>query len=452
MKKLLLSLFASIFSLWIASAQDITGLWHGAFDMQGKTFRITFGLEKSEDGYKGFMVSLDQSPQQIPLSSITYVNNELSLNIDNIGFAYDGIVKEDGTIEGEFTQSGSTFSLPLSREEIGITLVRPQHPVPPFPYREEEVSFRNERAGITLYGTLTVPEGEGPFPSVIMVAGSGPQDRDETLLEHKPFWVIADYLTRNGIAVLRYDKRGIGESEGQYEVATVSDFARDAQAAADFLRNTDKVNSGKTGIIGHSEGGKVAFVLGSRKAVDFIVSLAGPGIKGIDVSISQAEAIIRAYGAPEDKITQYIELQRETLEIGMDHMGTHEELVAKYAELFKGTPEAGQEQKMAKQMESPWLRSFLMFDPISYIKKTGCPVLALNGDKDLQVLADLNLGAIEQTLKESGNDNFTIKKYDGLNHLFQTADTGLMDEYGTIEETFNEQVLKDMTDWILSIE
>lgn len=449
MKKIILLISAVVLCTGTILAEDITGKWYGTAVINGIKLKIEFELEKSGDTYSGYMISPDQSSQKIPLSAVSYDGNELNASVGSINFAYKGNLNDDGSINGSFTQNGMTFSLPLSRTET--VRPRPQNPVPPFPYDETEVSFRNEKDGITLYGTLTAPHGDGPFPAVVMVTGSGPQNRDEELLGHKPFLVIADYLTRKGIAVLRYDERGVGESEGNYAQAGLYDFADDAQCAVRYLKTIDKIEPGKTGVIGHSEGGAVAFILGSRKAADFIISMAAPGINGPDLLLAQTEAILKTSGVPQNYIDTFLKGRRQIFEMALADTLGMEEQIKECAKILAGTPEAGQEEVMIKSLHSPGLNALLKYDPAPDLQNISCPIFAINGGKDVQVPSKLNLPAIEKGIRSNGNRNLIVKEYEGLNHLFQTAKTGLSMEYGSIEETFNEKVMEDIAGWILSL-
>ncbi|MDL2245630.1 alpha/beta fold hydrolase [Parabacteroides sp. OttesenSCG-928-J18] len=445
MKKIYVWLFCSLFIMASVSAQDITGNWYGRADVGAMKLRMNLTFEKSGDTYSGYMVSPDQSSAKIPFNKITFEANQLSLEIAQIGFKYQGVWKEDNTIEGSFTQMGAQFPIKFSREETVAN--RPQHPVPPYPYQTEEISFRNEKANVRLAGTLTLPEKEGKYPAVVLVTGSGPQNRNEELMGHKPFWVIADYLTRQGIVVLRYDERGVGESEGKYNECGIPDFAEDAAAAIAYLKNRKKVDSQKIGIIGHSEGGSIATLLAAQQVPAFIVSLAGPGENGRDLMQKQRIALFKTSGATDEYINSY----NETMTKLEDYiLATDKNTVKKESitAIIAGTPLAGQEQTIIAQMTSASMLTLLRFDPLDYFKKITCPVLALNGDKDLQVIAQPNLEGFRQIIA-NGNNRVTTKEYPGLNHLFQHATTGLPAEYSQIEETISPEVLKDMGEWIL---
>jgi uncharacterized protein len=343
-------------------------------------------------------------------------------------------------------------------------LNRPQEPKPPFPYRAEEVSYENAGAKVKLAGTLTIPEGKGPFPAVLLITGSGPQDRDESLLGHKPFLVLADYLTRRGIAVLRVDDRGVGKSTGKFAEATTFDFADDAQAGVNYLKSRSEVDGKRIGLVGHSEGGVIAPIVASRSSdVAFIVLLAGTGLTGEDIIYLQSKLIAQAEGAKANDTQINEALQRKIFAL-VKQEAAGPELVKKLQTLVKEestkwTPE--QKKELDKQggllavyaslqeFSKPWFKTFLAYDPTTNLKKVKCPVLAINGELDLQVPYKENLEAIRYSLESAGNTKVTTKSFPQLNHLFQKCKTGSPTEYGKIEETFNVEALKCVGDWVL---
>ncbi|MDL2230544.1 alpha/beta hydrolase, partial [Alistipes sp. OttesenSCG-928-L06] len=376
---LLLSL-CCIFST--VNAQNISGKWYGTSHVGAHTLRIIFDISQEEERLSAKMQSPDQSPAWIDAHSVELKNDTLNIRIPHIGLAYQGVVLPDNQIEGSFSQGGATFSLNLSREEIIRN--RPQTPRPKFPYTIEDVTFRNEKAGIDLSGTLTIPwQGKAPYPAVILVSGSGPQDRDETLFEHKPFWVIADYLTQNGIAVLRYDDRGFGESEGVHNLATTLDLAEDALAGIEYLRSRPEIATGKVGLAGHSEGGLIAFVLAAQGKTDFILSLAGPGLPGSEILARQNADAAKAAGAPENYVTELYSTLRDALEI-IATIGNSNERKEKITARFAGTPLETNTEQWYAAMTSPWMYTFLRTDPAEFLPSVNCPVWAVIGEKDLQ--------------------------------------------------------------------
>jgi len=368
-------------------------------------------------------------------------------------------------IVGTFSQGPASFPMELSRSaEESVLLVRPQEPKPPFPYPTREVTFPNPEAGIELAGTLTLPEGAGPFPAVVLVSGSGPQDRNETLLGHKPFLVLADHLARNGVAALRFDDRGVGESTGDFAAATSEDFATDALAAVAYLREQPEVGRGRVGIVGHSEGGLIAPMAANRSDdVAFIIMLAGPGVPGIDILVAQGVLINRVGGASEHIIELNTRIQTGLADIvaAEPDPDVADPLMRSFMrELIDMLPDYVREaagaalsdetiDQTVKQLNSPWFRFFLHYDPRPVLEHVEVPVLALFGGKDLQVPAELNVPEIEAAFARAGNDDATVRTLPGLNHLFQEADTGSPAEYAQIEQTLSPVLLDAVSTWIL---
>jgi pimeloyl-ACP methyl ester carboxylesterase len=367
------------------------------------------------------------------------------------------LAEDERRLTGIFQQGPFKLAIDFARDDeyAQPQVRRPQHPEPPYPYEARDISIGHE-AGHVLAGTLTIPEGDGPFPAAVLISGSGPQDRNEEIFGHKPFLVIADHLTRHGIAALRYDDRGVGKSTGSLGGATSRDLATDAVAAVKYLTGVEKIDARRIGLIGHSEGGIIApMVAGMTDEVDFIVLLAGPGVPGDDLLRVQGELILRASGATEEAIEDLKQQQEEVF--GLMKAGVEgEELVAKLRTVVETELKAmgfeGEQLKTiadvrTEQVASPWMRYFLTYDPRAAYRKVRCPVLALNGTLDLQVWHEQNLPEIEKAIRSAGGD-ITIRRYEGLNHLFQPATTGSIAEYGVIETTFDEQVLRDIVQWI----
>ncbi|MDH6305394.1 pimeloyl-ACP methyl ester carboxylesterase [Parabacteroides sp. PF5-5] len=446
MKQLSFLFLLLILLVTSCSAQpDITGKWYGRPDVGGFSMRLTFDISQSDNGYTATMESPDQTAEKIPVTSVTFENNAVNIQIAPIDFAYKGELNKEGIIKGSFTQGGQTFTLDLSRREPE-PIERSQTPGQTDAYHTEEVSFMNEKAGIRLAGTLTLPKSSTSFTAVVLVSGSGPQNRDEEIMGHKPFLVLADYLTQRGIAVLRYDDRGVGQSEGDYAKATLDDFASDAQAAVEYLKTRKEINKEKIGIVGHSEGGGIAFKLASEKVPAFIVTMAGVGVDGFSLLRMQRKALFTASNIPEEYINQYNDYMDQAQRLAVEATSFFQ-LRDGITQLFTGTYMEKQIDPAVKQLSSPEIVSFLKYDPSPYFKKISCPILALNGMNDLQVPCSENLSAILEGL--STNKEVTTKPYFGLNHLFQTSNSGLPAEYAQIEETINPEVLKDIADWLL---
>jgi pimeloyl-ACP methyl ester carboxylesterase len=350
---------------------------------------------------------------------------------------------------------------PASEPARGETKKRPQEPAKPFPYSEELVSYENKKAGVKLAATLTLPRGTAPFPAVLLITGSGPQDRDETILGHKPFLVLADYLTRRGIAVLRADDRGVGQSTGSFSTATTADFAEDVQAGVEYLSLRKEVNPRQIGLIGHSEGGLIAPMLAARlNSIAFIVMLGGQGQPGEEVLYAQGQEILKVLGASAEELATQRDLQKrlfalvktETDSGTLDRkvraiLDEHVSKLSDEKKKERAALKAGL-QAQVRMLESPWLRFFISYDPRPALRKVRCPVLALAGAKDLQVPPEANLREIDQALREGGNKDYTVKLLPQLNHLFQTCTTGSLAEYAKIDETLCPAVLETIADWI----
>jgi hypothetical protein len=459
--------FVTIAITWLisfsATAQDITGQWNAVLNVQGTKLRLVFNIAKTDTGFSATMDSPDQGAKGIPVTKTTFVNPILNLELSSARIEYSGELK-GLEIVGTFKQAGQEFPLNLSRKAAEKEVAkRPQEPKAPFGYYAEEVSFENTKDKNILAGTLTLPTKEGKFPVVILITGSGPQNRDEELLGHKPFLVIADYLTKNGIAVLRYDDRGIAKSTGDFKSATSADFATDVEAAIAFLKTRKEIDKKKIGLIGHSEGGVIAPMVAARsKDVAFIVMLAGTGIKGDKLLLLQSKLIAEANGVPKEEIEKMLAVNSSLFDLVVksdDDKKLKEDLTNiinqtlekdTTAELPPGVTKEKFVEMQVKQVSSPWMQYFIKFDPATTLEKVKCPVLAINGEKDLQVPPKENLTAIAAALKKAGNKNVTTKEFPNLNHLFQEATTGSPTEYSTIEQTFSPLALEVVANWIKS--
>jgi pimeloyl-ACP methyl ester carboxylesterase len=448
-----------------ATAPSPIGLWLGTLKVGEAELRIAFSIHAGgTNEFVGTMTSLDQNRAEVPCRSVAFNDTTLELDLPTIRAKYTG--KLDGKAArflGEFTQAGKTFPLVLDRIEKLPEAKRPQQPKPPFPYTSEDVAFRNAAAGIDLAGTLTIPKGQGPFPAVVLVSGSGPQDRDETIFDHKPFLVLADHLVRAGIAVLRYDDRGVGKSGGRFAGATSADFATDAFAAVQSLRARKDIDPKGVGICGHSEGGLIGPMVAAEHPAEvaFLVLLAGPGIPGGQILKEQnldamrnakvGDAYRKCMSDFFDEAMPLVASDRNAADLKR----SLEELAGNLVKDWKDESERDTMRRhgagLAAAFAEPWMRYFLAYDPAGALKKVQCPVFALNGEKDVQVRAEENLAAIAAALKAAGNDRVAVKEFPGLNHLFQTCKTGAATEYGSIEETISPVVLKEVAAWIASL-
>lgn len=442
----------------LLKAGDITGNWEGILTVQQNNLRIVFHIHSTDSILTSTMDSPDQGAFGLPTTRCSFVNNRLEIVATGLGLFYQGTLQGD-SIVGTFNQGGISFPLLLKRLEKPM-FDRPQTPSEPLPYISEEVIITQPGDSISLSGTLTLPDSTGTFPAILLIAGSGPNDRDETLFGHKPFLVISDYLTRNGFVVLRYDKRGVGKSTGNFDKATIRDFTDDAVMAINYLKQQKEVDAEKIGLLGHSEGGIVAPIVASEeKGIRMMVLLAAPGTTGIEVVLDQNEISMRQQGMEPETIEKLQMLNREMFESLLTWDGSESQkttLRDRLLHLWEQLPllvtmKMNKESYLRSQfnaMIKPGYRSFLAVDPAKSLEKVSCGVLAINGENDLQVPAVRNLTAIEKALKKAGNQRYEIKKYPLLNHLFQESATGRVDEYGKISQTISPEVLSDITNWL----
>lgn len=463
MKKILVILFM-LGATVLSGAQEITGQWNGLLKAPGAQLRIVFHIEKEGDGFKATMDSPDQNAFGFKVTSVQFEKQELILKLAELMIEYTGI-PINGIIKGNFKQAGMSFPLDLTREEITVQAYRrPQEPVEPFPYLAEEVKFENVLDKIKLAGTLTYPSGRGPFPAVVLISGSGPQNRDEEVFGHKPFLVLSDHLTRNGIAVLRFDDRGTAQSEGSFATATSEDFARDVEAAIEYLKTRNEINHQQIGLIGHSEGGIIAPMVAVKSPdVAFVILLAGTGIPGDELLLLQQRLIGRAYGLSDEELNQAAVINKEAFRIlrGSNQPDELSRLLTDFlkenlknnadSQIPQGVSEDEFIAMQVQQLVTPWMRFFISHNPAPLLEKVACPVLALNGEKDLQVPPAENLSAIEKALLKGGNTKITVKELPGLNHLFQECETGSPAEYAEIEQTFSPLALNKISSWISKV-
>ena len=436
------------------STWDLDNTWMGSIDAGAIKLRIVFHVTSTPDGLAATMDSPDQGATGIPVTSVTREGLLLKLEMKQLDGKYEGRVSEDKTtIVGTWTQMGNSTPLVLKplKDRAEAELKRPQNPAKPYPYQEEEVSYENKAQGDRLAGTLTVPPGKGPFPAVLLITGSGPQDRDESLLGHKPFLVLSDYLTRRGIVVLRVDDRGVGKSTGTFATGTTADFATDVEAGVEFLKTRAEVDPHKIGLVGHSEGGIIAPLVAARNHdVDFIVMMAGSGVPGAEILAEQTLLISEANGVSKEDAEKHAIEERELLAFVIKEKNSPT-FKQDLRERLAGKVEDPQLGAQLAALTSPWFGYFLAYNPAPALRQVKCPVLALNGELDLQVPAKQNLPAIRKALEEGGNENFEIDELPRLNHLFQTAKTGSPSEYSTIEETMSPAAMEKISKWIHKI-
>jgi len=467
----IVSLFVLIMASLHGLAQDqeligkIKGSWSGKIKVGAAELTLVVNIIPDEKN--NFTVTID-SPDQgvkgIATSKVTVTLDSLIVKSAILKGTFEGAFADNySTLKGKWKQSGMTFPLDLQHSFEKYSVNRPQEPIPPYPYLEREVTLKNEKANVELAGTLTMPQSGGPFPAVILITGSGPQNRDEEMMKHKPFLVLADYLTRKGIAVLRIDDRGIAKSTGTFATSTTLDFATDVSAEVDFLKKQKDIDTTRIGLIGHSEGGLIAPIVASeREDIAFIILLAGPGVTGEKILLSQVAILNRKAGLSDKEVKDDSLLRIKIYSIikkNPDNDKATEKIKSLVTTFKKKNPDEMGFAKMdnnqlnlfIQQGTSPWFRIFLTLDPVNYLSKVHCPLLALNGSLDVQVPAKENLPAIEKAMIFGGNSNYSVEEMPGLNHLFQHATTGNIDEYSKIEETMSPDVLEKIAEWINKI-
>jgi pimeloyl-ACP methyl ester carboxylesterase len=439
--------------------QGFEGVWWGTLQAGAQRLRVVFRLQRDADGQlRGTIDSLDQAATGIPISEITVEGNTIRVRSDAVQGEFVGALSEDGKqIVGTWKQGGQELPLTLTRGEPP-TPKRPQEPKPPFPYRTEEVRIPHLKERFELAGTLTLPESKPPFPAIVFFTGSGAQNRDQEVFGHKPFLVLADYLTRAGYATLRMDDRGVGGSGGDLRTATTLDFADDALSGVRYLQKRKEIDRKRIGLLGHSEGALVCAIAAAKapREVAFLIMLAGTGVPGEQILYRQAELMSRKAGLAEPLIERNRALQQRVFEIlkrERDDAKAQDAIYEAMLQSLGAGANLPENQKAALRAQaanyiSPWFRAFITLDPAPYLRKVRCPVLALNGELDLQVDPEQNLPAIERALREGGNKRITIRRLPNLNHLFQKARTGLITEYTEIEETFNPNALEAIRKWL----
>jgi uncharacterized protein len=443
-------------------AEAIRGNWLGTLKVRTIKLRMAIAITGEPNGpLKATFTSVDQDNAPHPFDEVSLNGNKIRL-VFKRAIVIEGTLNEEGTeINGNFKQGHASIPLDFKRtEKAPEAPKRPQEPKRPFPYKEEEVTYQNPAEHSMLAGTLTLPKKGGPFPAVLLITGSGTQDRDEAIFGHKPFLVLSDYLTRRGIAVLRVDDRGIGGSKGDLAKSTSENFASDVLTGVNYLKTRKEIDPHKIGLIGHSEGGIIAPMVAVKSPdVAFIVLLSGTGIPGKEISLLQMEALMKDSGQSEVAIAKARDLQRKLYDIiehETDAKTRHAKLKQAFEEGLSGlTPDekktagaSANAEQSATAIERPWIRFYFLHDPRETLRQVHCPVLALIGSKDIQVPAKENLPEIEKALKEGGNKDFTVKQLPNLNHLFQTSKTGMLDEYPKIEETMSPAALEIIADWI----
>ncbi|MCX8019967.1 MAG: alpha/beta fold hydrolase [Chitinophagaceae bacterium] len=455
----------SILPFAYAQTNPFVGTWNGLLKTGSIELQIVFHIRQDSTGrITSSMDSPDQNAYGIPCDKTEIKDQNIQVEITKLFLLFSGKLLNDSVISGTFTQ-GIQFPLELKKSHTGSLRPRPQHPKPPFPYKSEEITFYNSTKTIRYGATITIPQGEGPFPAAVMITGSGPQDRDETIFGHKPFWVIADFLTRNGFIILRVDDRGVGKSSGNFADATSMDFASDVSAAVDYLLTRPEINLQKIGLIGHSEGGMIAPVVANkRKNIHFLILLAAPGVKISELMAEQNYAVLKSRQISEKTSNYYTRLFKKVNSLFLKHNDSALAVkkclqylnrwvknidTTSLKELQLESPENRIQyaKNMYQSLRLPWLRYFMQFNPQPYLKKLKGNVLALFGEKDIQVTVPLNSEGMKKALQKS-KAVFEIMVLPGLNHLFQTCRRCTVDEYASLEETFSPAALDIMKNWL----
>lgn len=457
---ILLIMLLTSFQSVCQKKNSLEGIYLGTLKLPNVEMRIAVTVNKNSNGdLNASFNSVDQGSGEIAFDSVFVKDYHVRLK-SNVGLEIEGNFENDWNIfTSEFRQRPGKFPIVFKRVAVLPALKRPQEPNKPYPYKEEEISYRNEDANVELAGTLTIPEGEGPFPAVVLLTGSGPQNRNEELLGHKPFLVIADYLTRKGIAVLRSDDRGMGGSTGDFVNSTTEDFADDGLAAIDFLKNRKGIDFNMIGFVGHSEGGMMAPIAASKsKDVDFIVLLAGPGANLADNVIYQRSLLAKKRGATMEEIQAQENWLKQLNAIARKEI-SNDEVHIEIKEAYNNLEEEQKnllnwdEKRIKDETErilQKWWRYGIRYNAVETISKLDCPILSLLGEKDLQVPASLNENELKKAIA-SGHKSSEVKIIDGVNHLFQTCETGDQSEYQKIEETISPVVLETISSWILNL-
>jgi uncharacterized protein len=437
--------------------EGLDGDWRATINRNGVDLRLILHITTTKAGTNASLDSPDMLASGIKISELTKAGNTIAFKVPSTGGTFVGKLDSNDSFTGAWSVPNQdlldvTFTRDLDAQENNKPN-RPQVPTEPFEYTVEQVTYDNPLAeGVTMAGTLTIPAGKGPFPAAILISGSGPQDRNETVFGHQPFLVLAHHLTSNGIAVLRYDDRGVGESTGDFSSATSADFATDANAGYTFLSTREEIDQESIGFVGHSEGGLIApIAMETNPSIAYLVMLAGPGTSAKQIVQSQNRLIALSQGTKEEDIAKTALVNAQIVD-AIAASSSDEEAGERIRELM--TPEnmeimgvnESQLEMIISQSTTPWRRFFLNYDPAHYLPSITCPVLAINGELDLQVPAEENIKGIKSLLLS--NKDVTAMTLEGLNHLFQTAKTGALGEYNDIEETFAPQAMEIISSWI----
>jgi len=464
MKTMITTVFIIVMSIINGFSQDLPGVWHGvAKTPDDKEVLFVFLFEENEQGFKTTMAVPTFNVSGIKPKSTALDQGKLTIDASELGMKYEGTWNKSlHQIEGTYTEGGVRLDLNLKKGNPKIAKVnRPQEPLKPYPYHEEQVVFHNTQAGIKLSGTFTKPNQKGKYPVVVLISGSGRHDRDGSMMTHKPFLVLSDYLTRNNIAVLRFDDRGFGQSTGDFSKATTADFAQDALSAVQYLKSRSDIDANLIGLIGHSEGGIIAPLAANQSEdVAFIITLAATGIPGREVAVQQSKTL-RPFPVQDE--VSFERNVRKSIDIVTSEREFSEKRTALYTHnntyltpILKSLGASDQNiaafiKKETETILKPWNNYFFTYNPADEFEKLKIPVLSLNGNKDKQVDAGINQGEIKKALVKGNNDNYKVITLDGLNHLFQECISGSIDEYKNLEQTMSPRAMEEVSQWIGTI-
>lgn len=450
MKNIIIILLLAFFTI-SSFSQDISGSWIGELNIPSGKFELAFKILKNGDHYESTIDIPKQGLNGVKAETTTFIDKEIIMTFPSFQLEYKGNLNDKNEIIGNLYKGNSPVSLNLHQGEI--ILNRPQEPKPPFDYYSENITFISSD-NLKMEGTLTLPEKKGKFPVVIIISGSGPQNRDGEIFGHKPYYVIADQLTKNGIGVLRFDERGVGKSEGNFETASISVLSSDINSAITYLKTRKEVNNKKIGLVGHSIGGIIApKVASENKDVNFIVLLAAPAINGDELMLLQKATLERMMGLNELQISQGQEIVKGAYDIivnsNLENQFLKDSIHSFYVNKYGNMLPKNQRNAVIEQITGNEILSLIKSKPSEYLEKIKCPVLALNGDKDFQVPAKENLSALKNSFEKNGNKDVKIVELENLNHLFQESKTGMSSEYSEIEQTISPKVLELITNWII---
>lgn len=470
MKKSLIALLSLVIVHHAEAQKNIAGTWEGKLNVSTTSLRIVIHIDGNPGAYIATMDSPDQGAKGIPVNRVNVNGDSLLLEITAIHGKLAGKLTSDTTFSGQWIQ-GASLPLELKKLPAGqmpTEAKRPQTPKPPFSYESDDVVYYNKDKSIQYGGTITKPKGGGPFPALLLITGSGQQNRDEEIFGHKPFAVIADYLTRKGYLVLRVDDRGVGQTTGDVKNATTKDFADDAMVGLDYLKSLPDVDKKKIGLLGHSEGGMIAeIVAAQRKDLAFVVLLAAPGVSIVDLMTDQNRAVLQTTtGLTKTQIESYLTLYKPLASVIASAYSdtaarnaattvlnnwlakTPKDIAAATTGITSDSIKQAFVEKSVEELYKPWYRFFFRYQPATYVQKMNTKVLALNGDKDIQVFSKTNLPALKASLQKSPSKTFETVELSGLNHLFQHCTKCTVAEYGALEETFASEALEVIGTWL----